>query len=441
MSRTRSSNNIEPQQTLVGYSVNLSAVGTCTTPPKFSAPTTTLTYQVPASTQRSMTDEVTPQFEKLRNKGFIVNNPMTKSLTSVVLNPVKYAYYAVKEFYGCTPQKWYPGTAYNLYGEKSIQSCFNGSTLPWPAPPTFSDSEIATNEGIAITQAFSNINTSDILALATLAESGKSIAGLTGLMRSAFGIHKKTSLKIGKVYTDKKRSASLADVADLYMEARYNLRPLYYDIRGVLKALSNHDTSKHRQTFRSSRTIVKDASTQIAGKSFYNDPGMVLVEKANVVSKLENVARAGVLTDVDQLDWFQVWGVDRIVNTVWELTPYSFIIDWFINVGDTISSWTPNYGVKTLASWVTSTTTLTQSLIVGNPTVNLYPTGSYRWTGVSMSSSGQATRLVVTQKRTPNYARPVLPNVSVKLDPLKLLDLAIITGLFKKTKPRNHFRI
>lgn len=56
----------------------------------------------------------------------------------------------------------------------------------------------------------------------------------------------------------------------------------------------------------------------------------------------------------------------------WELVPFSFVVDWFVNVGDVLSSYTDFLGFKFLESSVTSfnkdrVTTYYQSIDYGKP--------------------------------------------------------------------------
>jgi len=44
---------------------------------------------------------------------------------------------------------------------------------------------------------------------------------------------------------------------------------------------------------------------------------------------------------------------ESIPITAWELIPFSFVVDWFVNFGDYIQALTPKLGIKGLSSWTT----------------------------------------------------------------------------------------
>jgi hypothetical protein len=131
-------------------------------------------------------------------------------------------------------------------------------------------------------------------------------------------------------------------------------------------------------------------------------------------------ARAGVLTDVE-LSHVSIWGTDAIASSLWELTPFSFILDWFFNVGQKIAAFSPNAGVRKLASWVTVRTlaTLTNSADGFSNVVVCDYADSMSWSGVKTRTESWTTR-------TPNPTMRLLPSVKIRLDNLKLLDLGII---------------
>jgi hypothetical protein len=119
---------------------------------------------------------------------------------------------------------------------------------------------------------------------------------------------------------------------------------------------------------------------------------------------------------------------------MWELTPFSFIADWFFNIGQTISSWTPNPGVKELASWVTTVEEdfceITSPAFARTYDVYTYE-DSYSGSGIKMSKK------VKTITRTPSPTKSIMPRFKLKLNAFKLLDLAIIgKTLFSKKRDR-----
>lgn len=120
------------------------------------------------------------------------------------------------------------------------------------------------------------------------------------------------------------------------------------------------------------------------------------------------------------------------MQTVWDLTPYSFILDWFINMGDIISAHAPVPGVKALASWVTTVDTTVYSSTVDNFSIAIYHGGYHLIdTGTTVGTGYGITKIVEETNRLPNPENPVFPSWDLRLDPAKLLDLALIVKNIK----------
>jgi hypothetical protein len=136
--------------------------------------------------------------------------------------------------------------------------------------------------------------------------------------------------------------------------------------------------------------------------------------------------RAGVLTQSKYVSNASLFGFDSLVDTAWDLLPFSFIIDWFFNVGDTILSWVPDFGIEPLTSWVVIKDTIIQTATVTDLYWWVNPSYDYDWEHSGDLPLPIATKTTTTYERIPNYERPVIPRWDLNLDPLKILDLGII---------------
>jgi hypothetical protein len=143
-------------------------------------------------------------------------------------------------------------------------------------------------------------------------------------------------------------------------------------------------------------------------------------EDVNRKIEYEVSARAGVLCDVT-IDELTIFGVDQLAESLWELIPFSFIVDWFANVGDTIAALTPDAGVKQRASWVTVRENITALNSSGQIRNNAtWPTstvscGAFEW--------GYKEQVL---ERFVDPSVSTWPQSKLRLDGFKLLDLGII---------------
>lgn len=393
---------------------------------------------VPEMTVENMTDIVTPDFVKRSAKGEIFNNPLTQSKVFDYQNMINYSFEYIRRFksnYTIAAGSRDTGTVTGIY-PATVRGY--GGFLP---PPTFDDDDLEDLKGQAVAKAYSNINTSDTLALVTLLELEKTLFSLGGILKHATKLYR-YCLKRSARYGRRNALKNFRLYADLWMEARYSLRPLYYDVVGLLKALDRPLSKLDRATFRGSASYSdgSDDSITVALSDAGHTGSYFTVNRK---SSIDIEARSGCLCQTNPETRATSLGLYEIPLTLWEIVPFSFIVDWFLNVGDIIGAWTPRMGSTVLASWVVVTTTITQSVNVSAP-VNGAPienstqisTGAgYTW------SPGVKMKISTTKVRSPNSSRPILPSFDVRLSPAKLLDLGIIVSQFKDASKSLAYRL
>lgn len=409
--------------------VNTQYAGTPSDPWKVAS-TTNYSGSQQAYMSETMHDVETPEYLKEWAKGIATVNPMEQTQKSYIRGT---GYYFVKRINRSSSQPYYY-TGGQSYGTNGIGD--NHLTTSWNYP----SENIAVDDSIiaeAIQEAWSKVSLQDTMALATAAELNKTLDFLLSSIRRVWKIYRtlrRFDLKALKGEIKPK------ELAQRYMEARYALRPIAYDIRNTLEATANKVPAKYT-TFRgfkadiASNTYTDFVCREVSGD--YRLTGTATAERSLEV-------RSGVLTMVTGFNAFARWGCGDILQTTWELVPFSFIVDWFFQVGKLIASWAPKIGLKTLASWyvVDDTTTLSvtaetgTSLASGYNYINTY------------NRQGTYSKVLRTKYRIPNPDRPILPSCNVRLNNLKLLDLSIIaTGLYNswfnrkgfKTRPKTNY--
>jgi hypothetical protein len=362
---------------------------------------------------KTMIDMVTPNYHKRMRAGEIINNPL-----SIITNSWQETPRQMVQRFGYDPTGSNCGSVVNVYGEYVTRSKL-GHPESLSSYPDVPDINIEIMKNQAINQAYANVELSEAAILATLGELDETIKFIVSSGRRLLKIYRdirKLRLKaLAKQFSAK-------ELADRYMEYRYAIRPLVMDVEMSLRALSNMDKDlkgqKLRQTFRSRFTDsdVNVQASEVAPFSTYwigwNWSGQ---------SHIDVTVSGGVLTDIEFISNLNIWGADQFIETVWELIPFSFIIDWFFNVGTTLAAWTPEAGVKTLTSWVTVDKTVTCTRKVDSA----FGKGYYDHESVS-DSGGSISLINREYTRIPNFSRSLLPNFHLNLDALKIVDLAII---------------
>lgn len=368
---------------------------------------------ITSSGYEDFSDISTVGFDRLRSQGIIINSPMTKRVFNFTQTQEFFenTLGVLKDAQGKVNKK----SGFIDRGTMSAEELLENATVP-SLPSSFGENA----SDLAVTQAWSNVNQATASSLVSIAEARKTASSMTQIMARAIKILRAVRKLDAKAL---KGELSPAELSDRYLEARYAIRPLIYDAQGLIDAY-NHKRKTDRFTARgTSRDHYSDSidGTVSTFTSF----------RTNYRSQIEASceARAGVLYQYDLVglsENLSVFGFDQPIEAVWELVPFSFIIDWFFNVGSTIAAWTPNVGTKPLASWVKITTTTKITCAVTSLEVipDVYPQQDSR--GRSISGSGSWTRLSVTTTRNPDPRRPFLPRLDINLDALKLVDLLLI---------------
>lgn len=389
--------------------------------------------------KRSMVDVVTPGYHKMQNQGVIINNPLhfEQILTRTI--PLQY---------GC--DWWWSG----YQGE--TQGPFLGALEIPDANPLLPDVTLFEKffepyenyEALAVNRSWAKVELSEAMVLASLGELPETIKWFRTIMQRAVRLTKLFRGKTGTVREFKELFDSfrpfkgsqvtklvtlnskkkvpydfIGDFANAWLEYRYAIRPLIFEAQQCLAAMKKVIKKGTRQTARGKEVNLVDFSDVVS--HHYADPGCVIDTTAERTVKATYSCRAGVLFEIeDDLDaMLAVWGVDQPLESVWELVPFSFILDWFFNIGNTISAWSVNPSLTPLASWVT------YSFVHHEKRRSL----SCEWEGVNgytfnvTDVSHGLTELHFNRKwRKPAPERRVLPRFDLKLDLAKIIDLGLI---------------
>lgn len=372
---------------------------------------------VESISSKSMDDFVIPNFYKRSKQGMIFNNPMHSTVTETKDKIVNY------------DQSW---GSYSYDGDGvRYHSSHHEYISPLPCPSSLflpqnmleldsSSINIEALKSKAVAQAHANCDLSDVSVVATAGEMRETVLGIANVLRRVYKISKAIKrLDIRAL----RGEVSPKELKDRYMEARYGLRPLYYDVLGHLKLFNDSAHKEPRQTFRGYAS--DSADTDFSGYYMYSSDRRV--DYVHRVTRAVEV-RAGVLCAIESLTMANRIGARNIAQGAWELIPLSFVLDWFLNIGDVIASFCPKAGLRELASWLVVTdTTITDTTGI----IRVVPNDpdSYRTLTCDDLHVYSST---TSRYRTPNPPRGILPTFDVRLDFMKGLDLGIILNNIRK---------
>lgn len=379
-----------------------------------------------------VTDDVVPDryFTRRRN-GEIFNLPYKSSLVTTAFPT------------GPMVATTASGEVWTYTGSDAVLGFWNRSGLygsletDSPLSPTFDAPEvlgISSDEelrDVATVNARLNVIKAESLALVTIAELSKTkqmllqMVGDLGqamkLVRSnaskddVLRVLRRSRRKHGRKIGSSSNKGSLLTtgwvsktVASRWLEIRYGWMPLFYDIQGTLKAL----TGDHHR-LNTARGFANDSVSITTPKSM-NSPFWGF--NYNETVTLEKRFRAYILYEAE-LEGFhlQKLGFLQVPASGYEVVPFSFVLDWFINLGDWLDAMSPRTGVTIknsgyVVSKVYSCVREITQFVPGTLITATGVTGSYD------------TVSIRTKKRVPFLPPLPLPRFNVRMNWTRVTD-------------------
>jgi len=300
----------------------------------------------------SIKDFVTPNFKALVRSGKIVNNPLEQLST-------------LRQLVTTTWQSTHPdGSKWVFSGTDSLGS-WNPFTQPSADAYFGTPSEVGIDDNqlsnLASLNALANVSSASTLVGVTVVEARKTIGTILGtagglakgIQSLLQGSSKKAVLQalLGSAYKEQRRHNSkwaAKSVAKKWLEVRYGWVPMLYDLEGTLAALN----AIHYPRFTARGYANKDGSTTTLGNTSV-DPFWGHTFDWKATQTYDSKARAYVLYSVDE-NWFRAHKLGALctLQTAWELVPFSFVVDWFVDIGQWLQAIEPRAGIKTLSTGV-----------------------------------------------------------------------------------------
>jgi len=291
-------------------------------------------------------------------------------------------------------------------------------------PNITNSSDLQRMGDIALASAYAKVNQAAMLSGETLRDLNSTIS----MFRRPFSNAQKLAGRMLRTVNKHSRKTlqSVAQAkAGAWLEYRYGWVPIIIDTENVVDACHRFREQGDRQRFVARAS---EGSTQSLSKDFADQhiPGIASEWYVSGTVTVEQTvkASAGVMYDLvnrttlERLN--QILGVrpKDLVATVWETIPYSFVLDWFVNVGDWLAAVTPDPTINIVGSWITRKTNR-QSFYSGSQLKVVIPRMPFFADHVCYGSMGGSRLINHTVSRDCSPELTSIPVMTMK--PLSLL--------------------
>lgn len=216
-----------------------------------------------------------------------------------------------------------------------------------------------------------------------------------------------------------RRKSNPKNAHNLWLEYSYGWIPLVSDVYDVLEfQKKNAPTARIRKKMRSGQNNSYEAS----------QPDFHCEIRTTHDIRTQHVAAVGAKVRIEDAGWafLNQFDISNPLSLAWELLPYSFVVDWFIPVGDFLRIQNSLAGVTLVNPYSVSKT-----LIKYNCTVRIVPSNSPLDEYQVEGSEASAYSEYVWKYRQNDIPMPSLTTM-VKLDISKATSaLALLTQRFK----------
>lgn len=201
---------------------------------------------------------------------------------------------------------------------------------------------------------------------------------------------------------------SSKEMHNTWLELQYGWKPLLNDIHGAAKTLAELSFKRDQSTLTG---YARRERKLLASGTGYEPAGLLVSEAKVWVTVRVKERSTKTLNSLGFLNPLQI---------AWELVPFSFVADWFVNIGDCIAEATAFAGVTVLDGGFSECLTFTGVMIEANhsgwdkPLLNSYMYRNYR--------------------RTPGVQ--YMPRLRVKSDPLSITKVITSAALIRQQVSR-----
>ena len=213
------------------------------------------------------------------------------------------------------------------------------------------------------------------------------------------------------------------NLADNWLALQYGWKPLLADVRGAAEHLArNHMERPLRIKSKIRAQSVSPAFAQRVSSGNYGKADWIFSER---ITRAQCILEFQVTNDFIRQG--NELGLTDPLTLVWELVPYSFVVDWFMPIGNFLSSLNYDSGLTYMGGCHTTTSFQRQSLAPVNESIP-FILGGHSYTSTVSGRPLIAEELLLDRVVMSSPPRPVLPSFK---DPFSALHVANALALMR----------
>lgn len=334
-------------------------------------------------------------------------------------------------------------------GGTGVQTVKHGDIVAWVENqpqfwPTLSGTINSSHmASLAVVNAYQRMNAAALCTGETLRDLDSTIQMLRSPFKGVTNLVRKILTTRGRMLKRTRRSGAKAarttrDLlkanSDAWLEHRYGWKPLLLDIDAIAEEMHRKiDAVVTRRVARSEERVSRSASMVFDASAVAQRTGVnYLTEEVRVCVGVIYLVENRQASDI--VGKFLGTRPRDLPATVWEMIPYSFVADWFVNVGSWLQAVTPDPHARVIGSWQTTITNTVRTCQCDRWWWDqpIQPSGYLR----NMGYGGSSVRSDTTIERVPNPGLPSTPVLTRKplsvlhsVDALTLSTQQILKGL------------
>lgn len=333
-----------------------------------------------------------PAYKKVRGPKVLVNNPFTETRTVTIPAYGSFTDWTGNSITGCRSSTYvYNGNA-NLYNKIS------GYVEPfYPSSWTHNSAAVAglacvttAAESAALNNMLSQLNKQEVHVGNIIAERHQTIGMLRGIVTALADLNPRRWIRNSK------------DIANHILAFKFGVEPLLADAHGLGVALAKVSNQPDKLVVhgRSKRTVTETTqSTTLSAGSPWTYNTLTTKRTVEVHYVCEYTINNGALSLLQSV------GLVNPAEIAWEVMPWSFVVDWFLPIGNYINLLSCDAGL--VFSGGTKTVKTTDVTTYTRRGTGIHSQSYYWLTGSSTASRHQVTK---TRTVLSNAPRPSFPD-------------------------------